>query len=178
MATISGIAFVFVFVSGAALLVYSAEKRKGSSSPPESPERCSGRLHDRCKLSIEDVVLTVAPIRKGAPEIGIGNAIGSIVFSVTGKLEAHHAARTENRTLHRWGGGAREFGVGVGIMSRTTPAVWVWSRVAGDLVDLSALGAVLANSRRPKSRRNATIATAAVAGVTVADVVTALRLVR
>ncbi|MBW0116396.1 sodium:proton exchanger [Pseudonocardia sp. KRD-169] len=37
-------------------------------------------------LTIEDLFLTVEPIRKGAPEIGIGNVIGSVVFSVTGKL--------------------------------------------------------------------------------------------
>jgi cation:H+ antiporter len=37
-------------------------------------------------LTIEDVFLTVEPVRKGAPEIGIGNVIGSVVFSVTGKL--------------------------------------------------------------------------------------------
>lgn len=37
-------------------------------------------------LTIEDIFLTVEPIRKGAPEIGIGNVIGSVVFSVTGKL--------------------------------------------------------------------------------------------
>jgi cation:H+ antiporter len=37
-------------------------------------------------LTIEDIVLTVEPIRKGAPEIAVGNVIGSIIFSVTGKL--------------------------------------------------------------------------------------------
>ena len=37
-------------------------------------------------LVIEDLFLTVLPIRKGEPEIGIGNVIGSLVFSVTGKL--------------------------------------------------------------------------------------------
>ncbi len=37
-------------------------------------------------LSIEDLFLTVRPISKGAPEIGIGNVIGSLVFSVPGKL--------------------------------------------------------------------------------------------
>jgi cation:H+ antiporter len=37
-------------------------------------------------LVIEDLLLTVRPIRKGVPEIGIGNVIGSLVFSVTGKL--------------------------------------------------------------------------------------------
>ena len=37
-------------------------------------------------LSIEDLFLTVRPIRRGVPEIGIGNVIGSLIFSVTGKL--------------------------------------------------------------------------------------------
>ncbi|MFF3904567.1 sodium:calcium antiporter [Streptomyces sp. NPDC001848] len=37
-------------------------------------------------LAVEDPFLTVEPARKGAPEIGIGNVIGSVVFSVTGKL--------------------------------------------------------------------------------------------
>jgi cation:H+ antiporter len=37
-------------------------------------------------LSIEDLFLTVEPIRKGVPEIGVGNVIGSLVFTVTGKL--------------------------------------------------------------------------------------------
>jgi cation:H+ antiporter len=37
-------------------------------------------------LTLEDLFLTVEPFRKGAPEIGVGNVIGSVVFSVTGKL--------------------------------------------------------------------------------------------
>ena len=37
-------------------------------------------------LSLEDIFLTVEPARRGAPEIGIANVIGSVVFSVTGKL--------------------------------------------------------------------------------------------
>ncbi|QYN32693.1 sodium:proton exchanger [Pseudonocardia sp. DSM 110487] len=37
-------------------------------------------------LTIEDIFLTVEPIRRGVPEIGVGNVVGSVVFSVTGKL--------------------------------------------------------------------------------------------
>jgi cation:H+ antiporter len=37
-------------------------------------------------LSLEDIFLTVEPQRRGAPEIGIANVLGSVVFSVTGKL--------------------------------------------------------------------------------------------
>lgn len=37
-------------------------------------------------LTVEDIFLTVEPVRRGAPEIGIGNVIGSVIFSVTGKI--------------------------------------------------------------------------------------------
>lgn len=37
-------------------------------------------------LTLEDILLTVEPTRKGAPEIGVGNVIGSVVFGVTAKL--------------------------------------------------------------------------------------------
>ncbi|SDN73837.1 sodium:calcium antiporter [Geodermatophilus sp. DSM 45219] len=37
-------------------------------------------------LTMEDLFLTVEAFRKGVPEIGVGNVIGSVVFSVTGKL--------------------------------------------------------------------------------------------
>jgi cation:H+ antiporter len=37
-------------------------------------------------LTLEDIFLTLEPTRRGAPEIGVGNVIGSVVFGVTGKL--------------------------------------------------------------------------------------------
>jgi cation:H+ antiporter len=37
-------------------------------------------------LTIEDIVLTVRPTHRGAPEIGVANVIGSVVFGVTAKL--------------------------------------------------------------------------------------------
>ncbi|MEQ3551124.1 sodium:proton exchanger [Pseudonocardia nematodicida] len=37
-------------------------------------------------LSLEDVFITVEPSRRGAPEIAVANVLGSVVFSVTGKL--------------------------------------------------------------------------------------------
>ncbi|MCW2533447.1 MAG: sodium/calcium exchanger rane region [Blastococcus sp.] len=37
-------------------------------------------------LTLEDVFVTVESFRKGVPELGVGNVIGSVVFSVTGKL--------------------------------------------------------------------------------------------
>jgi cation:H+ antiporter len=37
-------------------------------------------------LSFEDIMLTVEPVRRGFPEIGVGNVIGSVLFSVTGNI--------------------------------------------------------------------------------------------
>jgi cation:H+ antiporter len=37
-------------------------------------------------LSLEDIFLTAEPARRGAPAIGVGNIIGSVVFSVTAKV--------------------------------------------------------------------------------------------
>lgn len=37
-------------------------------------------------LSFEDLMLTIEPVRRGFPEIGVGNVIGSVLFSVTGNI--------------------------------------------------------------------------------------------
>lgn len=84
-----------------------------------------------------------------------------------------------NRAVQRWVGGAREFGVGLAIESGRRPATWLWSRVAGDALDLGVLGTLLARpGRRPPARGRTGLCTAAVAGVTAADLVAALRLTR
>ena len=63
--------------------------------------------------------------------------------------------------------GLREIASGVGILTRPQPAGWVWSRVGGDVMDLSLLGAALTSDRSQRGR--VTAATAAVAGITVLD---------
>lgn len=68
--------------------------------------------------------------------------------------------------------GARELGAGVGILTADNPAKWLWARVAGDVMDLATLGAAYANGRGD-DRRKALQAAAAVAGVTVLDLVAA-----
>jgi hypothetical protein len=63
--------------------------------------------------------------------------------------------------------GLRELASGVGILARQRPARWIWSRIAGDAMDLGLLGrAMVLPDAHP--RRVAT-ATAAVAGVTLLD---------
>ncbi len=78
-----------------------------------------------------------------------------------------------NRNLMR-AMGMREIATGVGILSRPRPAGWVKARVAGDMLDLSLLGAAFMSPGTEKSR--VTFATVAVAGVTALDVLCSQRL--
>ena len=64
--------------------------------------------------------------------------------------------------------GVREIASGIGILSRRQPTGWLWSRVAGDVLDLAALGSALQYRRSTRPRVLA--ATAAVLGVTALDV--------
>jgi uncharacterized membrane protein len=63
--------------------------------------------------------------------------------------------------------GIREIASGVGILSRRKPTGWLWSRVGGDLMDLTILGKALVSPST--NRRRVATATAAVTGVTVLD---------
>ena len=72
--------------------------------------------------------------------------------------------------------GLREIGHGVGILSPDQPAAGVWSRVAGDIVDLALLGTQL-DTRNPE-REKTLAATMSVLGVTALDLFTAKSLGR
>jgi uncharacterized membrane protein len=72
--------------------------------------------------------------------------------------------------------GMREMTAGVGLLADRRPTTWMWSRVAGDVLDLAAL--LLAFSSPRARRRRLIAATVAVAGVTAVDVLCARRLSR
>jgi hypothetical protein len=63
--------------------------------------------------------------------------------------------------------GLREIASGLGIM-QGKPAYFLWSRVAGDIMDLSLLGAAMRSGRNNQRRLQCAIAT--VVGVTVLDI--------
>jgi len=69
--------------------------------------------------------------------------------------------------------GARELATGIGIVRRPHQPAWLWSRVAGDVMDLSLLGLAARSRRRAGARLAAAIV--AVLGVTGLDVVAARR---
>jgi uncharacterized membrane protein len=70
--------------------------------------------------------------------------------------------------------GLREIGHGIAILSQEQPAGAVWSRVAGDMLDLALLGSQL-DSNNPE-REKTLAATMSVLGVTAVDLYTAKRL--
>jgi hypothetical protein len=72
--------------------------------------------------------------------------------------------------------GLREITSGVGILTRPRPSGWLWSRVAGDAMDLALLGAAFRSYRGRPVRLAA--ATAAVAGVALLDVMCSRELSR
>jgi len=65
--------------------------------------------------------------------------------------------------------GVRELAAGIGILANPKPSSWVWSRVAGDMMDLALLGAALGSSESDRGKVSA--ATAAVLGVTALDII-------
>ncbi len=67
--------------------------------------------------------------------------------------------------------GAREIGAGVMTLS-PDKATGLWSRVAGDAMDILLLASAI-DGRRPHQRTNARLALAAVAGVTILDIIAA-----
>lgn len=64
--------------------------------------------------------------------------------------------------------GARKLVNGMGLLSATQRAPWLWARVAGDAVDIGTLAPLC--TRFNPYRRNATAALGAVVGVTIADI--------
>src|SRR3954453_10449526 len=69
------------------------------------------------------------------------------------------------------GYGAREIATGVAILASHNPEPWIWARVAGDLADLATVATGLIQSNGKAN--NTVAALAALAGVTVVDMVCA-----
>jgi uncharacterized membrane protein len=70
--------------------------------------------------------------------------------------------------------GARELVHAAGLLTSRRKGVWAWTRVAGDAMDLTALGLAIAH-RGGRRRRRLVGVTGAVAGITVLDLLTAVR---
>jgi uncharacterized membrane protein len=105
-------------------------------------------------------------------------ALGSAQIAAPGTIARLAGVRTDGPTVHAVTSlyGARELVQGAGILSGRGTARWVWSRVAGDVLDVATL--VVGAARRGAEPARLGLGLAALAGVTVADVVAARGLVR
>jgi uncharacterized membrane protein len=70
--------------------------------------------------------------------------------------------------------GVRELAAGVGILTQSRPAFWLWARVAGDIMDIALTSAALADPRNARGRLAATLSS--LAGVTAVDATSAQEL--
>jgi uncharacterized membrane protein len=86
-------------------------------------------------------------------------------------LEDDETSRKTMRAI-----GLRETVAGVGLLTRPHQASFAWGRVAGDAMDLAFLGKALTSDRGDRNRVAASLA--AVAGVTVLDIIAGTRLGR
>ncbi|MCG5445966.1 SRPBCC family protein [Micromonospora sp. NIE79] len=73
--------------------------------------------------------------------------------------------------------GARELVHAAGLLTSRRKSVWAWTRVVGDAMDLASLGVAIAH-RSGRRRRRLVAVTGAVVGITVVDLLTAVRATR
>ncbi len=104
--------------------------------------------------------------------------LGVAELAAPGRMSRLLGLEAERRGLLRTMG-VREIVSGMGILAFPQSAGWMWSRVAGDAVDLALLGAAF-RVRGAGGLRNRRLgwAVAAVAGVTIADVLVSRRMSR
>jgi uncharacterized membrane protein len=106
-----------------------------------------------------------------SPSVGLGwFSLGLGLAEIMAPGPLARLIGVPDRAATRWvfrALGIREFGAGLGLLSQPHKAGWLWGRVAGDVVDLSLLGATLLSPRSNRARMGAAIT--AVLGVTVLD---------
>jgi uncharacterized membrane protein len=102
----------------------------------------------------------------GAAEIAAPGQVAQLV-GVKDELETRATVRAA---------GVREIAHGIGLLSRSRPVGWAWSRVAGDAMDLTLLGKAMTSDGNDRWR--VATATVAVSGITVIDVVDSAALTR
>lgn len=103
-------------------------------------------------------------------------ALGAPLVAVPGRVaRAIGLADTPGTRALARGVGVRELAAGAGILRQSRPVPGLWSRVAGDGMDLALLGSAL---RSRSDRRRVGAAAAAVAGIAALDVLAATRLSR
>jgi hypothetical protein len=108
-------------------------------------------------------------IVKGLGWFSIGMGLAQLLAP---RAMAKASGMPENRIGLMRAVGVRELATGVGLLSRRQPTMWLWTRVAGDAMDLTILGFNAGHAAARKDRVGA--AGLAVAGVAVLDVMSSM----
>jgi hypothetical protein len=88
-------------------------------------------------------------------------ALGAVEIIAPGTLNRALGMKEHNALVRAFG--FREVAAGLGILMQDNPAPWMWARVTGDILDLSALLLGLnGNNPRPGSARAAFFSVAAI----------------
>jgi cation:H+ antiporter len=86
----SGLVWLVLAIVALAGIVFAAMLLEGGSEVVIEgfgiEETVFGATFLTLLLTGEDLLLTIEPVRRGFPEIGVGNVIGSVLFSVTGNI--------------------------------------------------------------------------------------------
>ncbi|MEN3291970.1 MAG: hypothetical protein V7642_1223 [Burkholderiales bacterium] len=110
-------------------------------------------------------------LAKGLGWFSIGLGLAHLVAP---RAMARATGMPDDRTGLMRAVGVRELASGVGILRRSQPTTWLWTRVAGDAMDLTLLG--LAATKPGAQKNRIAAASMAVAGVTVLDVLSSVQI--
>lgn len=129
---------------------------------------------------------TLSLVEKRADQLGMSTrnvAMGLGLFSLalgfsevllTRKLAKAAGFKPHHATLLRIFG-FREITSGVGLLSGKSQKAWMWSRVAGDAIDVAAMGYAFAKANTKAERKRLVISAAVVAPIIFLDVINSLR---
>jgi hypothetical protein len=109
-----------------------------------------------------------------------GLGVFSLVLGTAQLLAPHRVARPlglAGRERLVAAHGLREIATGTAILATRRPAIWLWGRAAGDVLDLATLGLGLAHPN-PRRRQGAGLGMLAVLGVGLLDILGAMALAR
>jgi len=124
-------------------------------------------MHQGGAASVSDIVHKAQATARGLGWFSIG--LGILELVAPRKLARGLGLNGKEDIIAAYG--MREIATGVGILASKDPTPWIWGRVGGDALDLGTLALGVEDSNPRKS--NLALAFAAVAGVTILDLVTA-----
>jgi uncharacterized membrane protein len=155
------------------------ERSQASSSPTRSPRRLA-RYRTGARPPIKKAPRHASEIKNRDKDavtsflgwFSVGLGIAEVVAPQAVARLIGIDERRHRRLLRAYG--VREIAAGVGILTRPKPTYWMWNRVIGDTIDLASLRRAMHSRGSDEARIR--IAMMAVAGVTVLDIASSVRL--